>query len=170
MIPCVVIGEVAIFNGAVDLKSDDMNPNFQTRNGSKVHVLDSSFANNSASVGGGGAFCASAVSVSVLGFDSASVSTFRQNSAVTGGGEISTVNSALTISGASFSDNTANSGGDAIHACGGEVTVESSDGLSSGNMAGQCLLFGNFPGASTSMSGGTGNFPSTIVVGCHIIM
>ena len=63
------------------------------------------------------------------------------------------------ISGASFSDNSANSGGDAIHACGSEITVESSDGLSSGNTAGQCLLFGNFPGASTGTSGG--NFPST---------
>ena len=125
--------------GAVDLNSDDMNPNFQTRNGLKVQVIDSSFANNAASVGGGGAICASAISISILGFDSA----FRQNSAVTGGGAISTVNSALTISGASFSDNTAPSGGDAIHACSSEVTVESSDGLSSGNMAGQCLQFGN---------------------------
>ena len=129
--------------GAVDLKSDDMNPNFQTRNGLKVQVLDSSFANNAASVGGGGAICASAISISISGFDSASIGTFRQNSAVTGGGAISTINSVLTISGASFSDNTARSGGDAIHACSSEVTVESSDGLSSGNMAGQCLLFGN---------------------------
>ena len=129
--------------GAVDLKSDDTSPNFQTRNGLKVQVLDSSFANNAASVSGGGAICASAISISISGFDSASIGTFRQNSAVTGGGAISTVNSALTISGASFSDNTARSGGDAIHACSSEVTVESSDGLSSGNMAGQCLLFGN---------------------------
>ena len=98
-------------------------------------------------------------------FDSASVGTFRQNSAVTGGGAISTVNSALTISGASFSDNTAGSGGDAIHACSSEVTVESSDGLSSGNMAGQCLLFDNFPGASTS----GGNFPGTSTSGGNFL-
>ena len=143
--------------GAVDLNSDDMNPNFQTRNGLKVQVLDSSFANNSASVGGGGAICSSAISISISGFDSASISTFRQNSAVTGGGAISTVNSALTISGASFSDNTARSGGDTIHACSSEVTVDSSDGLSCGNMAGQCLLFDNFPGVSTC----DGNFPVT---------
>ena len=77
---------------------------------------------------------------------------FRQNSAVTGEGAISAVNSALTISGSSFSDNTARSGGDAIHACSSEVTVESSDGLSSGNMAGQCLLFDNFPGGSGGVS------------------
>ena len=108
-------------------------------------------------MGGGGAICASAISISISGFDSASIGTFRQNSAVTGGGAISTVNSALTISGASFSDNTARSGGDAIHACSSEVTVESSDGLSSGNMAGQCLLFDNFPGTSTS----AGDFPVT---------
>ena len=77
------------------------------------------------------------------------------------GGAISTVNSALTISGASFSDNTALSGGDAIHACSSEVTVESSDGLLCGNMAGQCLLFGNFPGASTC----GGDFPGTSTSG-----
>ena len=139
--------------GAVDLNSDDMNPNFQTRNGLKVQVLDSSFANNSASVGGSGAICASAISISISGFDSA----FRQNSAVTGGGAISTANSALTIFGASFSDNTARSGGDTIHACSSEVTVESSDGLSCGNMAGQCLLLDSFPGASTC----GGDFPGT---------
>ena len=51
--------------GAMDLNSDDMNPNFQTRNSLKVQVLDSSFANNSASVGGGGAICASAISISI---------------------------------------------------------------------------------------------------------
>ena len=60
-------------------------------------------------MGTGGAICASAISVSISGFDSAFVGTFRQNSTVTGGGAISTANSALimTISGASISDNAA---------------------------------------------------------------
>ena len=115
--------------GAADLKADENNPNFQTWNGLNVEVLSCSFANNLTKEGRGGAFCASAVSVSVAGFDSIPDSRFTWNSAVTGGGAISTTNSALTISEASFSDNSTHSGGDAIHACSSEVTVESSDGL-----------------------------------------
>lgn len=148
--------------GAVDLKSDDMNPNIQTRNGLKVKVLASSFANNSASVGRGGAFCSSDISVSISGLDFTPVSTFRQNSAVTGGGAISTTNSVLTITGASFSDNSARSGGDAIHACSSEVTVESYDGLLSRSTDGQCFLFNNNMTSSAAVTFPTGGvtFPT----------
>ena len=123
----------------------DMNPNFQTRNSLKVQVLDSSFANNSASVSGGGAICASAISISIYQALILHLSAPLDR----------------TVQSLYFSDNTSRSGGDAVHACSSEVTVESSDGLSSGNMAGQCLLFDNFPGASTS----GGNFPGTSTSG-----
>ena len=129
--------------GAVDLKADENNSNFQTRNGLNMELLSCSFANNLAKEGRGGAICASAVSVSVASFDSIPDSRFTWNSAVTGGGAISTTNSALTISEASFSDNSAHSGGDAIHACSSKVTVESSDGLLGSSKDGECFLFSN---------------------------
>ena len=139
--------------GALDLHVSDMNPNIRTRNGLNVKVLASNFANNTATVRRGGALCASDISVSVSGSGFTPVSTFRQNSAITGGGAISTSNSVLTISGASFSDNNARSGGDAIHACSSEVNIESSDGLLSMSMDGQCLLYNNnmtFPSSGVS--------------------
>ena len=83
--------------GAVDLKADGNNPNFQTQNSLNVRVLACSFANNSAKEGRGGGFCASAVSVSVAGFDSMPGSTFIWNSAVTGGGAISTTKAAKSL-------------------------------------------------------------------------
>ena len=133
--------------GAVDLKADDRNPNLQTRNALIGQILGSTFTDNSASVGSGGALCISGISVSISGF-----TIFRRNSAVTGGGAISTTNRALTISGASFSDNSARSGGDAIHACSSEVTEESSDGLLDSSTDGQCLLFDNISAQQCDMN------------------
>ena len=133
--------------GAVDLKPLDMNPNLQTRNALIGQILGSTFTDNSASVGSGGALCISGTSVSISGF-----TIFRRNSAVTGGGAISTTNSALTISGASFSDNSARSGGDAIHACSSEVTEESSDGLLDSSTDGQCLLFDDISAQQCDMN------------------
>ena len=136
--------------GALDLNVNDMNPNIRTRNGLNVKILASNFANNTATVGRGGALCASDTSVSISGLAFTPVSTFRQNSAITGGGAISTDNSVLTISGASFSDNNARSGGDAIHACSSEVNNITQ---SSGSVRdGQCLLYNNnitFGGAAS---------------------
>ena len=56
-------------------------------------------------------------------------STFRQNSAITGGGAINITDSVLRISGTAFIDNSARFG-DVIQACNSEVTLDSSDGLS----------------------------------------
>ena len=110
--------------GALDLNADDMNPNIQTRGAQIVRISASNFANNTATVSSGGALCASDISISIL--SSTPVSTFTQNSAVTGGGAISASNSFVTISEASFFDNTALSGGDTINACSSNVTVDSS--------------------------------------------
>ena len=140
--------------GALNLNADNMNPNIQTRGAQTVTIFASNFANNRATVGSGGALCASDISISISGTP---VSTFTQNSAVTGGGAISTDNSVLTISEeAFFSGNSARSGGDAIHACSSEVTVELSDGLLGGSMDGQCLLYNN-----------NGTFPNNGGVSSH---
>lgn len=70
-------------------------------------------------------------------------SSFASNTATVGrGGALCANNSTLMISGASFSNNSARLGGEAIHACSSEVTVVLS-GLSSDSMDGQCLLYDN---------------------------
>ena len=129
--------------GAVDFNTGSTTINTGIQGRLNVRILSSTFANNSATVGGGGALCASDVSLSISNLGFMPVNIFKRNTAVAGGGAISTTNSALIISRAAFSDNSARSGGDAIHACSSEVNVESSDGLLGGRTDGQCLLFSN---------------------------
>ena len=130
--------------GSLDLHASDMNPNILARNALSVKIISSTFVRNSASVGRGGAVCTSDGSLLISGTESRPVTSFVQNTANTGGA-ISTTNCIVTISGANFSENSArsSSGGSAIQACNGEVTVESSTGLLSSNMDGQCLLYNN---------------------------
>ena len=77
------------------------------------------------------------ITISNQYLSNSSLINFRQSSAVSVGEAISTTNSALTISEASFSDNNARSGDDVIR----EVTVESSDGLLSRSMDGQYFRY-----------------------------
>ena len=146
--------------GALDLSMnvDDMNPNIQTQGALTVRIFASNFSNNIATVGNGGALCASGISISISGTP---VSTFRQNSAVTGGGAISTTNSVLMISEGSFFNNTALSGGDTINACSSNVTVDSSasNGLpSSVTDTSDCV--DTMTTLSTTLSTTTSNFVS----------